>query len=169
MAIEEIEKVVNNEVRERKKLCNHLSLYIRRKKKNKLELVCVKKNNRMAESSNQGERMQALALVSADELKRELQRKAKCIVEDDDYTIDDTEEVMDCLSALKDLKLRPAPPPQYLCPISHQLMKDPVVLASGQVIFNFCLQIFEIISSFIHYFFILITKKKNAAYLNCML
>ncbi|XP_004237643.2 U-box domain-containing protein 9-like [Solanum lycopersicum] len=86
----------------------------------------------MAESSNQGERMQALALVSADELKRELQRKAKCIVEDDDYTIHDTEEVMDCLSALKDLKLRPAPPPQYLCPISHQLMKDPVVLASGQ-------------------------------------
>ncbi|KAH0682971.1 hypothetical protein KY290_021562 [Solanum tuberosum] len=77
----------------------------------------------MAESSRR---------LAADELKRELQIRVNCIVEDADYSIEDTDEAMHCLSALKDLKVRPAPPPEYLCPLSHQLMKDPVVLASGQ-------------------------------------
>ncbi|KAH0679470.1 hypothetical protein KY284_020555 [Solanum tuberosum] len=86
----------------------------------------------MAESSKQGGRLQALAWVSADELKRELQRRVNCIVEDADYSIEDTDEAMHYLSALKDLKLRATPPPEYLCPLSHQLMKDPVVLASGR-------------------------------------
>ncbi|KAL3339530.1 hypothetical protein AABB24_028232 [Solanum stoloniferum] len=81
----------------------------------------------MAESSR---RLPASA--SADELKRELQRRVNCIVEDADYTIEDTDDAMHCLSSLKDLKVRPTPPPEYLCPLSHQLMKDPVVLASGQ-------------------------------------
>lgn len=71
--------------------------------------------------------------ASVDELKRELQRRVNCIVENADYTIEDIDEAIHCLSALEDLKLRAAPPPEYLCPISHQLMKDPVVLASGQV------------------------------------
>ncbi|KAK6791805.1 hypothetical protein RDI58_010886 [Solanum bulbocastanum] len=85
----------------------------------------------MAESSKQGGTLQALAWVSADALKRELQRRVNCIVEDADYSIEDTDEAMHCLSALKDLKLRPTPPPEYLCSLSRQLMKDPVVLASG--------------------------------------
>uniref|UniRef100_M0ZZM1 RING-type E3 ubiquitin transferase n=1 Tax=Solanum tuberosum TaxID=4113 RepID=M0ZZM1_SOLTU len=84
----------------------------------------------MAESSEECRRLPASA--SADELKRELQRRVNSIIEDADYSIEDTDEAMHCLSALKELKVRPTPPLEYLCPLSHQLMKDPVVLASGQ-------------------------------------
>ncbi|CAN4106452.1 unnamed protein product [Withania somnifera] len=78
----------------------------------------------------------------ANELKRELHRVVKSIVEDGDYTLEATDRGMQCLCALKDLKLKPnlnsnalslpIPPHEFICPLSHQLMKDPVVLASGQ-------------------------------------
>lgn len=78
--------------------------------------------------------------AAADELKRELQRTVNWIVEEDDYSLEATDRAMQCLCALKELKLKPnstsSPPHEFVCPLSRQLMKDPVVLASGQVGFN---------------------------------
>lgn len=74
--------------------------------------------------------------AAADELKRELQRTVNWIVEEDDYSLEATDRAMQCLCALKELKLKPnstsSPPHEFVCPLSRQLMKDPVVLASGQ-------------------------------------
>ncbi|KAI9085225.1 hypothetical protein K1719_032748 [Acacia pycnantha] len=99
--------------------------------------------------------------AKAMELKKELQRLVKSIVEDEDHhygteTIDTT---METLSLLKELKLSkrssttttttPAPsssslslklrhktslncPEEFKCPLSKQLMRDPVIVASGQ-------------------------------------
>ncbi|KAJ8558468.1 hypothetical protein K7X08_005234 [Anisodus acutangulus] len=89
-------------------------------------------------------------LPSAEELKKELQRAVNSVVEDDEYSLEATDRAMQCLCALKDLKLKPnlnsnafdirslslslpiPPPHEFGCPLSRQLMKDPVVLASGQ-------------------------------------
>lgn len=76
------------------------------------------------------------------ELKRELKRAVQEIVEEDDYTLESTDHAMQTLSALKNLKLKilkpqqslsvALPPREFLCPLSGELMKDPVVIASGQ-------------------------------------
>ncbi|KAF3652105.1 hypothetical protein FXO37_17660 [Capsicum annuum] len=86
------------------------------------------------------------AAKAADEMKRELQRAVNSIIEDDNYSLEANDRAMQCLCALKDLKLKPnfdistfslslpVPPHEFVCPLSNQLMKDPVVLASGQVV-----------------------------------
>jgi len=86
----------------------------------------------------------------AAELKKELQRAVKAIVdEEEDGGVESTNRAMQCLCALRDLKLKPLgcseslgignlslglfPPKEFLCPLSGELMNDPVVLSSGQV------------------------------------
>lgn len=92
-----------------------------------------------------------------DELKKELQRTVNSIVEDDDYSLEAIDRAMQCLCALEDLKLNPNPPHEFVCPLSHQLMKDPVVLASGWVSFNlsfFYIYIFLLSLQFIHFLYL---------------
>ncbi|XP_060184101.1 U-box domain-containing protein 9-like isoform X1 [Lycium barbarum] len=77
-------------------------------------------------------------MAKISELKRELQRAVNCVIEeDDDDSLEATDQAMQCLCALKDLKLKSlslpiTPPHEFVCPLSKQLIKDPVVLASGQ-------------------------------------
>ncbi|XP_020210841.1 U-box domain-containing protein 9 [Cajanus cajan] len=73
--------------------------------------------------------------VSASELKDKLRELVKAIVDSDDYTLEAADEAIASLSALKNLKSlhhAPIPPPQFRCPISTQLMTDPVILSTGQ-------------------------------------
>ncbi|KAL5540582.1 hypothetical protein UlMin_043531 [Ulmus minor] len=74
------------------------------------------------------------------ELKKELQRLVKVIVDDDDYTVED--ETVRVLDSLKELKFNKSlsfklddnevVPEEFKCPISRELMRDPVILATGQ-------------------------------------
>ncbi|KAL2526305.1 U-box domain-containing protein 9 [Abeliophyllum distichum] len=84
------------------------------------------------------------------EMKKELERMVNALVEEEDYTVEETDRAMEILWALKDLKLKAVmepeellgldnfcistvpPPSEFRCPISGELMKHPVVLASGQ-------------------------------------
>ncbi|KAJ6809421.1 U-box domain-containing protein 9-like [Iris pallida] len=82
------------------------------------------------------------------ELKKELQRLVKAIVEeeeeqggDDRRRMQSYEEALRALSALKDVSFggngggrrkTTEVPEHFLCPISSEIMKDPVVLSSGQ-------------------------------------
>ncbi|QCD77578.1 U-box domain-containing protein 9-like [Vigna unguiculata] len=75
--------------------------------------------------------------VSASELKERLRELVKVIVDSDDYTVAAADEAIATLSALKHLKspdsLDDFPlPPEFRCPISTQLMTDPVILSTGQ-------------------------------------
>lgn len=81
--------------------------------------------------------------AKATELKKELQKLVRTIVDDDDNSIETIDRARDMLFALKELKTRKrslslkiheaAPCPEELrCPLSRELMKDPVILASGQ-------------------------------------
>ncbi|XLR67462.1 hypothetical protein S83_018134 [Arachis hypogaea] len=77
----------------------------------------------------------------AAELKEKLRGLVKAILEDDDYTTRHAEDAIATLSTLRDLK-RASPssfydfsfpvPPEFRCPISTELMTDPVILATGQ-------------------------------------
>lgn len=98
------------------------------------------------------------AKASAEEssLKKELRRLVDAIIDDDDYTVAD--RALRTLSSLKDLKLKhrsltvsPATvngvttavvPDEFRCPISGELMMDPVVLATGQVSSPFIISVF---------------------------
>lgn len=81
--------------------------------------------------------------AKATELKKELQRLVKAIVDEDDYKVETADRAIRTLSSLKDLKLNKslsfrlddglAVPEEFRCPISRELMRDPVVLATGQV------------------------------------
>ncbi|WOL12820.1 U-box domain-containing protein 9-like [Canna indica] len=89
----------------------------------------------------------------AAELKKELRRLVRAIAEDDEGRMETYEEAARALAALKDLRFRGSAnsngalagqrkaenkiesaviPAHFLCPISAELMRDPVVLASGQ-------------------------------------
>ncbi|XP_022758761.1 U-box domain-containing protein 9-like [Durio zibethinus] len=85
----------------------------------------------------------------AAELKKELQRLVRTIVDDEDYsiqTIDQAKDAICCLRELKfnkrstattttsSLKLHEALscPQEFKCPLSKELMRDPVILSSGQ-------------------------------------
>ncbi|KAK7332803.1 hypothetical protein VNO80_29558 [Phaseolus coccineus] len=75
--------------------------------------------------------------VSASELKEKLRELVKAIVDSDDYTVEAADETIATLSALKHIKspnsLDDFPlPPEFRCPISTQLMTDPVILSTGQ-------------------------------------
>ncbi|KAG5044442.1 hypothetical protein AAZX31_03G232100 [Glycine max] len=70
----------------------------------------------------------------ASELKEKLRELVKAIVDSDDYSLQAADEAIATLSSLKHLK---SPddfplPPQFRCPISTQLMSDPVILSTGQ-------------------------------------
>lgn len=78
------------------------------------------------------------------EMKEELQRLVRGICGEGESRIEAFDLASKTLSALKDLKLKRSTssqrrdsvvpvPEHFLCPISSELMKDPVVLATGQV------------------------------------
>ncbi|KAL7228168.1 hypothetical protein ACSBR2_006978 [Camellia fascicularis] len=87
------------------------------------------------------------------ELKKELQRLVKSIIDDDDdYTIEATDRAIRTLLSLKNFNFKPTSlqpslslslsvgldestssiPDEFRCPISKELMRDPVVLSTGQ-------------------------------------
>ena len=97
-------------------------------------------------------------VTKATELKKELQRLVKAIVEEDDelFGFEAIDQASLMLCALKDLKLRKSLrfnvahqenddgndgkeeslccfPQEFRCPISKKLMCDPVIVATGQV------------------------------------
>lgn len=99
----------------------------------------------------------------ATELKKELQRLVKAIVEEDDelFSLEAIDQANQMLCALKDLKLRRSlcfnlthqenndendvneeafcwVPQEFKCPISKKLMCDPVIVATGQVCVCIC-------------------------------
>lgn len=94
-------------------------------------------------------------VVRAVELKKEFQKMVRAIVDDDDVNLDAIDRAQQMLLALKELKLKkgavsmkilnqhcetasgtPAPE-EFICPLSKGLMRDPVIVATGQV-FLFC-------------------------------
>ncbi|XWS31219.1 hypothetical protein CRYUN_Cryun23aG0058600 [Craigia yunnanensis] len=85
----------------------------------------------------------------AAELKKELQRLVRTIVDDEDYSIHIIDQAKDALCALRELKFNKRStattttsslklheavscPEEFKCPLSKELMRDPVILASGQ-------------------------------------
>lgn len=96
--------------------------------------------------------------AKASELKKEFQRLVKSIVDDEDCSTQTIDRAKEVLSMLKDLKLRKRSSPssspssqsssslslklhknpitcpeEFKCPLSKELMRDPVIVASGQV------------------------------------
>lgn len=68
------------------------------------------------------------------ELKSDLWRLVRLIVDDDDGQVDTYDEAAKALAELKDVTFRsPEVPQHFLCPISCELMRDPVIVASGEV------------------------------------
>ncbi|KAH1081579.1 hypothetical protein J1N35_021340 [Gossypium stocksii] len=89
------------------------------------------------------------ARARAAELKKELQRLVKTIVDDEDCSVQTIDQAKHTLCALRELRFNtrssattmtsslklhePLPCPQeFICPLSKKLMRDPVVLSSGQ-------------------------------------
>ncbi|XP_047310685.1 U-box domain-containing protein 9 [Impatiens glandulifera] len=83
-----------------------------------------------------------MVVAKATELKKELQRLVRAIVDDDDFSADSVDRATHALSLLKemkskkpvDLKLQESLscPEEFRCPISRELMRDPVILSTGQ-------------------------------------
>lgn len=82
-------------------------------------------------------------MAKATELKKELQKLVRIISDDEDYSIQAVDQALETLSALKELKTRKRSlslklpdtvpcPEEFRCPLSNELMRDPVILASGQ-------------------------------------
>ncbi|KAJ4956255.1 hypothetical protein NE237_013038 [Protea cynaroides] len=81
-------------------------------------------------------------VAKASELKKELRRLLKKIVDEDDSMVETFDRANEALSALKDLKFKGSLsfkldgplscPEQFRCPLSKELMRDPVILATGQ-------------------------------------
>ncbi len=80
------------------------------------------------------------------EVKKKLWKLVKTIVDEDDYKIETADEAIAALCTLKFFKDSKeslsfkvddalAVPQQFTCPLSKNLMKDPVVLSTGQVQF----------------------------------
>lgn len=83
-------------------------------------------------------------MAKATELKKELHKLVRLIVDDEDCTLETLDQARDALSALKHLKMKKRSlslklhetvpcPEEFKCPLSKDLMRDPVILASGQV------------------------------------
>ncbi|XP_022727843.1 U-box domain-containing protein 9-like [Durio zibethinus] len=85
----------------------------------------------------------------AAELKKELRRLVMTIVDDDDFSIHTIDQAKDTLCVLRELKFNKQSttttttsslklhealscPEEFKCPLSKELMRDPVILASGQ-------------------------------------
>ncbi|CAI9776591.1 unnamed protein product [Fraxinus pennsylvanica] len=88
-------------------------------------------------------------VAKAMELKRELQKFVKVIVDDEDVNLEAIDKAQQMLSALKELKMKKylslklhnnsrrevvsgAVPEEFKCPLSKELMRDPVIVATGQ-------------------------------------
>ncbi|CAK7341299.1 unnamed protein product [Dovyalis caffra] len=79
-------------------------------------------------------------VTKATELKSELEKLVKAILAEEDYRVEVTDEAMKILSVLKELKFKKSlkvadnkvVPEEFRCPISREIMGDPVVLATGQ-------------------------------------
>ncbi|KAJ7961628.1 RING-type E3 ubiquitin transferase [Quillaja saponaria] len=94
----------------------------------------------------------ALMVVDSDptvhRLKKVLFRLVKAIVDDEDYSIETIVEAEETLRALKELQLSTCSfsfklqdillscPEEFRCPLSKELMTDPVILYSGQTYDN---------------------------------
>ncbi|KAE8037815.1 hypothetical protein FH972_010370 [Carpinus fangiana] len=84
------------------------------------------------------------AMAKATELKKELQRLVRAIVNDEDCSAQTIDEAKEKLCALKELKLSGKRslslkllqtltcPEEFRCPFSKELMGDPVIVATGQ-------------------------------------
>ncbi|CAH9118311.1 unnamed protein product [Cuscuta epithymum] len=82
----------------------------------------------------------------AAELKRELQRAVKAIVSEEGSNVEAIDRAHESLSALRDLRTNyprrrssfreensvSPPPDAFRCPLSKELMRDPVILSTGQ-------------------------------------
>lgn len=84
------------------------------------------------------------AVPNSTELKMELQSLMNQILDGEDHSLEITVEVLKILTALEELKKKSSDslkviddnaivPDEFKCPISRELMADPVVLATGQV------------------------------------
>lgn len=85
------------------------------------------------------------AAAKAMELKKELQRLVRAIVDDEDYSTQTIDEAKEKLRALRELKMKGKRslslklpetltcPEEFRCPLSKDLMRDPVIVATGQV------------------------------------
>lgn len=81
-------------------------------------------------------------VAKATELKNELQKMVKAIVDEDDINVDAVDRTQQILGALRELKLKKpislelddtvAVPEEFKCPISKELMRDPVIISTGQ-------------------------------------
>ncbi|XP_062175591.1 U-box domain-containing protein 9 [Alnus glutinosa] len=83
-------------------------------------------------------------MAKATELKKELQRLVRAIVDEEDYSAQTIDEAKEKLCALKELRLRGkrslslklletlSCPAEFRCPLSKELMRDPVIVATGQ-------------------------------------
>ncbi|KAK4742872.1 hypothetical protein SAY87_000873 [Trapa incisa] len=89
------------------------------------------------------------ASSSAAELRKELQRLVRSIAEDEDYSPETIDRAREALLALREIKTRrpssdarspslkllgaaTSCPEEYRCPLSKELMRDPVILSTGQ-------------------------------------
>uniref|UniRef100_A0A2C9VCA8 RING-type E3 ubiquitin transferase n=1 Tax=Manihot esculenta TaxID=3983 RepID=A0A2C9VCA8_MANES len=83
------------------------------------------------------------AVPNSTELKMELQSLMNQILDGEDHSLEITVEVLKILTALEELKKKSSDslkviddnaivPDEFKCPISRELMADPVVLATGQ-------------------------------------
>ncbi|CAL9003717.1 unnamed protein product [Prunus brigantina] len=97
------------------------------------------------ETETETESDSSMVAAKAMEIKKQLERLVKAIVDEDDYRVETADEAIRALSSLKGLKLNKSlsfkldghgnlldVPEDFRCPISGELMKDPVVLATGQ-------------------------------------
>lgn len=84
-----------------------------------------------------------MVMTKAMELKKELQKLVRNIVDDEDYRTELIDQARETLFALKGLKVKRRSsslklretvlcPEEFKCPLSKELMRDPVVLATGQ-------------------------------------
>ncbi|PIN14002.1 Ubiquitin--protein ligase [Handroanthus impetiginosus] len=89
-------------------------------------------------------------VAKAMELKRGLQKLVKVIADEDDVSIEAVDKAQKMLCALRELKVKnsvsmklcdhhyghemgsAAIPEEFKCPLSKELMRDPVIIASGQ-------------------------------------
>ncbi|XP_042473644.1 U-box domain-containing protein 9-like isoform X2 [Zingiber officinale] len=129
--------------------------------------------NSEAVESLAGPASAAAATARAEELKKELWRLVREISESEDCSVESYEDASRALDALKDIRFRgsvsskealacqrkaegkmePAGVPKhFLCPISSETMRDPVILASGQEWFSSgnrtCPQTQQVLSDF---------------------
>ncbi|CAA0836039.1 U-box domain-containing protein 9 [Striga hermonthica] len=90
------------------------------------------------------------AAARAAELKKELQKLVRAIVDEEDVNLEAVDRAHQMLTAMRELKLKrassvklrgrqcdremdySAAPEEFVCPLSKELMRDPVIIATGQ-------------------------------------